>query len=74
MFVSQVIQVEQKEFKSFKLSTEGEGVAENGSHEAVVFAHVPKEEGITQKELMVRFTLLSRYMRTILGLWQSCQP
>jgi hypothetical protein len=53
MFVLQVVQVEQKEFKSFKLSAEGEGVAENGSHEAIVFAHVPKDEGITQKELMV---------------------
>ena len=28
-------------------------MAENGSHEAVVFANVPKDEGITQKQLMV---------------------
>lgn len=53
MFFFQVIQAEQRESKSFKLTSEGEGVAENGSHEAIVFSHVPKDEGITQKELMV---------------------
>ena len=55
MFIFQVVKVEQKEFKSLKLSSEGEGVTKNGSHEAVVFAHVPKDGGISQKELMVRF-------------------
>ncbi|XP_028404568.1 phenylalanine--tRNA ligase alpha subunit-like [Dendronephthya gigantea] len=53
--LDEVVQVEQKESKSFKLSAEGEGVAKNGSHEAVVFAHVPKDEGIPQKELISLF-------------------
>ena len=31
-----MVDVEQKEYKSFQLSSEGEGVAKDGSHEAVV--------------------------------------
>ena len=52
-----MVDVEQKEYKSFQLSSEGEGVAKDGSHEAVVFSYVPQSGGILQKELMVRYVL-----------------
>ncbi|KAK6188247.1 hypothetical protein SNE40_004469 [Patella caerulea] len=46
-----IINVEQKQLKRFKLTEEGHSVAENGSHEARVYSSVPPE-GITQAEIM----------------------
>ncbi|XP_065333644.1 phenylalanine--tRNA ligase alpha subunit [Cloeon dipterum] len=46
-----VISVEQYTKKLWELTSEGKAVAQNGSHEAVVFNAVP-EDGISQPELM----------------------
>jgi phenylalanyl-tRNA synthetase alpha chain len=48
----QVINAEQKLNKSYELTDEGKQVAENGSHEALIFNAIP-DGGILQAELMV---------------------
>lgn len=50
----QLIEAEQQDVKNWKLTSEGENVAANGSYEALVFYGIPPE-GINQKELMVLY-------------------
>ncbi len=50
-----VVKAENKSFKKFELTKEGEEVAKRGSHEAVVFSKVPAD-GISQPELMNMLT------------------
>lgn len=49
-----LIEAEQQDVKNWKLTSEGENVADNGSYEALVFYGIPPE-GINQKELMVLY-------------------
>jgi phenylalanyl-tRNA synthetase alpha chain len=51
-FLLQLLSVEQLVHKEWKLTDEGKKVAENGSHEAVVYNAVPSE-GILQSDLIV---------------------
>jgi phenylalanyl-tRNA synthetase alpha chain len=51
-FLLQLLSVEQLVHKEWKLTDEGRKVAENGSHEAVVYNAVPSE-GILQSDLIV---------------------
>ncbi|XP_054706927.1 phenylalanine--tRNA ligase alpha subunit B-like [Uloborus diversus] len=46
-----LIDAEQKDTKSWKLTPEGEKVATNGSYEALVFYSIPPE-GISQQQIM----------------------
>ena len=55
-----MVKTEQKVTKRWELTEEGKQVAENGSHEALVYNAIPAE-GITQSELMVIFFLHSSF-------------
>lgn len=49
--------------KTWELTEEGQQVAQNGSHEAVVFHAIP-DEGISQQDLMkVRFNIIGKSMK-----------
>ena len=48
----QVIRTEQMQSESWQLTKEGQGVVDDGSHEALVFNAVPAD-GVLQAELMV---------------------
>lgn len=48
----QVIEAELRSTKCWELTTEGEEIAREGSHEARVFRSIPLE-GLVQSELMV---------------------
>lgn len=56
-FSMQVISVEQYTNKQWELTAEGNTVAANGSHEAVVYNSIPNE-GIPQPELMVIMVII----------------
>ena len=47
-----LLNVEQSSFKTFVLNEEAEHIVQHGSHEVVVFSHIPAE-GILQSQLMV---------------------
>merc|ERR1719228_530433 len=49
-----VIKTEIQQVPSWKLSSEGQEVAKEGSHEARLFALVPKNQGIEQAKLMAQ--------------------
>ena len=49
--LGEVIKIESYVIKKWQLTNEGEQIAKNGSHEAVVYNHVPSD-GILQPELM----------------------
>jgi phenylalanyl-tRNA synthetase alpha chain len=51
-FLLQLVNVEQLVHKNWELTDEGRAVAENGSHEAVVYNAVPPQ-GILQSDLTV---------------------
>uniref|UniRef100_A0A6I8SB74 phenylalanine--tRNA ligase n=1 Tax=Xenopus tropicalis TaxID=8364 RepID=A0A6I8SB74_XENTR len=51
--LGQIIEAEQRSSKKWELSSEGEEIAREGSHEARVFHSLPKE-GLLQSELMCR--------------------
>ena len=56
----QLIEVEQKSFKTFQLNQEAEEIVKLGSHEANVFRSVP-ETGILQNDLMVNISLINYF-------------
>lgn len=50
-----MIDIEQRQFERWVLTSEGEEVVERGSHEARLFEAVDKESGSPQAELMVSY-------------------
>ena len=55
--ILQLIRSDQTSSKRLELTEEGRQVAENGSHEAVVYSAVPPDGGILQAQLMVRLII-----------------
>ena len=54
IFVSQLINTEQRQFERWVLTSEGKEVVASGSHEARVYFAVDEVNGTLQSELMVR--------------------
>ncbi|XP_077980941.1 phenylalanine--tRNA ligase alpha subunit-like [Glandiceps talaboti] len=50
--IANLVESEQKSYKKWELTGEGESVLANGSHEAAVYKAIPPQTGILQAELM----------------------
>ena len=52
--LSGYIETEMVEERRWSVTREGQGVVEQGSHEAVVFNMIPPDSGVAQRELMIK--------------------